>query len=1130
MARPAPPFSHRADPPPSAQPTRALDTKAPHRVPQLAAESLLGSISLPQLVFDPDLRLYSLNQAACSVLGAPPASLPTKKGDGHASMADAGDAGDFVWASGADLRDGLELLADREEARLSGAAFSPAEWSWSEGDRLELRGGQASSARWSAEVKVTRFFPPRLATTGGAGAADTDAARAPGRPWFAILVLGPWREPARAVRDLDAFPDPALPSSPLPSSNTSSFPRKGSYNPADLTPTLGSSSSVTNPFGRSAIAERRASASALAAANMTPQPGDNASWEYAQPFGAATINEDAEVGAHELAGEAPTNAGVQDRRRSISGVPPDSAEWPGVARPAFGTSPTKTGLRIPHVALAAASAISPRTAAGQHGSGGSSGSGSANSAGSGASLLSTATATTARTSPSSRDGIRSSGPAPPVSLPEALKGMGIAVSSAGIQLTQSSPIIVPASETPSSSSSTSTVSTTHTSTALTTPTTPGDGLTPTAQNPGVIPLHLPMPRTRQPHPLSISRSSPSTSSSNSSPAMSPSNPPPLLSPRPTALPPIPDRPPPVKPDQPAILKFAALASLPNTGIIIADSDLMSGYVNALARELLMGVPATDGEAHDGEWWTQGQWSVDEEPWSSASGATQASSTSQAFFSPNADLRANPFDAKDLTYQAIIASGEAKPVDSGTGTAGSNIRIGHARETNRYRATVAGILARSLVTDERRKAALGKGGPAGPPSSGSTSASASSSDFAAARRFTETRSPGAQSTASSGSGSSTAGQVPGFVAAGGLVGPNRKPYKIYDETFSQRIIDPFEPLLEMTARKGEQPPQLDPDADEEEEILAGQVANGMVIGVEVEVWDAPTAGAAPTVSPSSSLKQDSFTMTASAQLLGNRKKRVRRRIIEVSSAPIYAPGHGGKKQHLGGMLIVRDVTVERKRESSSGNRLSRKKSVAEGYYKQILDSIPQLIWRTTPGGSHNYFNASWVRRCVLSCFLRRLQLLTVHALSQYLYTGEEPETSLGLGWQSPFHEGACFLQLPLAVLTDNLPQTTCPPQRRPGRTRSRRESLTTSSTAAGDTMVSGGGTSAAPSRTATPTARSRAGSAPAPTSTSCTTCVSCPHQSSTVLATRPRRLCSLGNVHAKASLRSLFCRARVGAER
>jgi PAS domain-containing protein len=44
-------------------------------------------------------------------------------------------------------------------------------------------------------------------------------------------------------------------------------------------------------------------------------------------------------------------------------------------------------------------------------------------------------------------------------------------------------------------------------------------------------------------------------------------------------------------------------------------------------------------------------------------------------------------------------------------------------------------------------------------------------------------------------------------------------------------------------------------------------------------------------------------------------------------------------------------------------------------------MPQMVWTTTPRGSHSYFNKLW-----------------------YEYTGLEPEQSLGLGWQSPFHEG------------------------------------------------------------------------------------------------------------------------------
>ncbi|BGP50155.1 hypothetical protein JCM10450v2_006066 [Rhodotorula kratochvilovae] len=1058
MTPPAPPFLRTNSSPtiPTTQPsapTAQLDV----------AQSLLHALPLPHLVFDSFLRLNSLNDAARSVFGITSGHGGPGQGGGDFPP---GGADVFLCVTGemqaraagatsplgADkIRAELERLADKQEECASSAGAGAADWAWGEGDKMELKSGKVPGLRWSAEVKVTRFFPPRFGDEDDRPRRPADDAdvheydeempdwlnqgvpsrrgsvvpQARSSAWFSVLLLRPWREPAppthgshdrifshRRSFSLDtplaassaspfssgytptvptfphnatSFPStapPLPPAVPLPPSgersapsspsltNPAMFRRKDSYSLADRTPTLGSS--FTNPFGLSAIAQRRGSASLVVSASATPQLGGapaGGSWEFAQPFG-ATSEED-EVEAAERVEDAPVSL-LERRRSSLSGAPTNPSEWPEVA-PVRSASPSKSGLRIPNSTLAAARAITPKAAAnlqlGGAGSGGSSsGSGSIGSAGSAGSLLSSAT--TAATSPSRRGSTASM---TATLLPEALKGMGISVSSAGIHLSQSSPLVVPASE--PSAPATPSVST-FPMAGLSSPATPGGGVTPTAQHPTSTPLQLPLPRLRAPHPLSMSRSSPSTASSGSS-ASSPSHFP-LPSPRPTALPPIPARPPQLKPDPPALLKFAALAHLPNTGIILSDPELASGYVNALARELLMGVPSTDGlgEQNHGEWWLQGQWSVEDELWSSASGATHASSaSSQAFFSPSSDIRANPFDAKDLTFQSIIASGEATNVDAGKGTAGSSIRIGRASETNRYRTTVAGILARSLVSDERRKAALGKGGPP----SGS---SGSGSDIAAARGFSmygALRSPGGMSATSSGSGSTTATN-PTFVAAGGIAGQNRKPYKVFDESFSQRIIDPFEPLLEMSARRGEQPPQVDPDGDDDEEILAGQVANGMIVGVEVEVWDAPAHSSASSPAAANPLKQDSFTTSASLQMLGQRKKRVRRRIIEVSSMPVFAPSADGKKQHLGGILVLRDVTNERKRSATVEGRVPKKKSAAEGYYKQILDAIPQLIWRTTPMGSHNYFNASW-----------------------YEYTGLEPEQSLGLGWQSPFHE-------------------------------------------------------------------------------------------------------------------------------
>ncbi|GAA5842934.1 hypothetical protein JCM11251_002938 [Rhodosporidiobolus azoricus] len=838
--------------------------------------------------------------------------------------------------------------------------------------------------------------------------------------------------------------------------------------------------------------------------------GAGGGWEFSRPFGATEEEKGEEADAEDNTGKDKLSERRHSSSLSTEGAPADPTVWPisSVSSPSGGSSPSSARpasdppsrpelaplappvpfdsstsassrpLRLPQGVLSAAAAISPRTASGLHSGGaGSAGSGSSSGGGSVRSTLSlnsASTLSTAATSPSRRGssgagGLGSGGPMPHLPLlPEDLRGMGISVSSAGIQLSQSSPAVV-AGGPPTPSAFRGEDLATPTSSVLTptqanssfgpapSPGGMGTGMGPTPFDRSPHNLHLNLPpasRLAHPHPLSLSRSATSTTSSSSS-ASSPASshgigPHGLLSPRPTALPPIPAKPPPSQPDLPSLLKYATLANLPNCGVIISDADLASGYVNGLARELLMGVPASEGVSSPtkeggsnggmrDEWWNLGAWSVDDEPWSSmsASSAGQASTTSsQPFFSPSADLRANPFDAKDLTFGAIIAAGEATATERGKGTAGSTLRIGRAAESNRYRTTVAGILARSLVCDERRKAALGKtaaGG--GPPSAGSGSGSGSSGLAAAAHHnpyahlqgfstFGAMRSPGGMSvssgaSSSGGSQSTTGGQLPSFVAAGGVGGPGMKrPYKLYDWSFSQRIVDPLEPLLEMCARRGEEPPppSADDSDDDDETSVGGAVTQGMIVGVEIEVWEASPAAAAssssanspstatatPSLSASSSttttssvsnsalpssLRNDSFvtSTSAGAGLFTGRKKRVRRRIVEITAAPIHAPRADGGKQHLGGVIILRDVTNSRRRgfggaddDRSSARKGKGKKG--EAYYKEILDSMPQLVWKTTPMGSHTYFNRLW-----------------------YEYTGLEPEQSLGLGWQSPFHE-------------------------------------------------------------------------------------------------------------------------------
>lgn len=184
------------------------------------------------------------------------------------------------------------------------------------------------------------------------------------------------------------------------------------------------------------------------------------------------------------------------------------------------------------------------------------------------------------------------------------------------------------------------------------------------------------------------------------------------------------------------------------------------------------------------------------------------------------------------------------------------------------------------------------------------------------------------------------------------------------------MDPLEPLLEMVARRNE-----DPDVS----LGGGANAGGLVVGIEVEISEAADLSL-DAYTTSTAMPRQSTSSVHSADM---ERKRIRRRLVEIRGAPIRKPDGS----HLGGMLILRDVTDERRSSASESattriRELTGKKlpESGEGYFKQILDHMPQMVWTTTPMGSHDYFNNQW-----------------------YEYTGLEPEQSLGIGWQNPFHD-------------------------------------------------------------------------------------------------------------------------------
>jgi PAS domain S-box-containing protein len=67
------------------------------------------------------------------------------------------------------------------------------------------------------------------------------------------------------------------------------------------------------------------------------------------------------------------------------------------------------------------------------------------------------------------------------------------------------------------------------------------------------------------------------------------------------------------------------------------------------------------------------------------------------------------------------------------------------------------------------------------------------------------------------------------------------------------------------------------------------------------------------------------------------------------------------------------------EKEYTEKLATQSEENEQQFQLICDTMPQMLWTTTPDGYHDYFSQRW-----------------------YDYTGLTPEKSLGLGWQLPFH--------------------------------------------------------------------------------------------------------------------------------
>jgi PAS domain S-box-containing protein len=111
----------------------------------------------------------------------------------------------------------------------------------------------------------------------------------------------------------------------------------------------------------------------------------------------------------------------------------------------------------------------------------------------------------------------------------------------------------------------------------------------------------------------------------------------------------------------------------------------------------------------------------------------------------------------------------------------------------------------------------------------------------------------------------------------------------------------------------------------------------------------------------------------------------RRIVFDCLGEALMDEHSG--EFLAGVLTCRDIT-------SMTEQINEIKEKDEQRFELICDSMPQMIWTTTPEGMHDWFSQRWL-------VIPRCEMFSTN-VTRYEYTGLTEEQSLGMGWQLPFH--------------------------------------------------------------------------------------------------------------------------------
>lgn len=391
------------------------------------------------------------------------------------------------------------------------------------------------------------------------------------------------------------------------------------------------------------------------------------------------------------------------------------------------------------------------------------------------------------------------------------------------------------------------------------------------------------------------------------------------------------------------LAHSALAAHPRTGVIISRNDLSSGFINSRTRELLMGLKSPDDEKTSDPL---------DDMWFAPSAGKEKTVSEDTMDIPSD----SPLWEDDIVFED------------------GKVRIDLPDRGLNMQTSVSDILKWSLrrrklrqhhrtVRDDMSVSSGGMSASPPPSLAGAAPSSATTSMYNYRGGLTRTEAKALLDSLQS--------ERPWLA---------HKPYKVYDTAYSQRTEDPFEKLFDQCIRKDETPPSG---------------SESITVGIETEVGPAEKC-----VFP----ENECFTYMAENsdpdKPDGLVPVRVRRRIVQARAAPLKDMNG----DHIGGVVWLRDITGEYGAATTphagphvASNPLQSVPSIAaqtsaflgmpmgeasagsDPFWQQIINSMPQMVWVTKPDGQHIYFNNKW-----------------------YSFTGLQPEQSLGVNWQNPFH--------------------------------------------------------------------------------------------------------------------------------